>query len=327
MSQYGPHPVVSPAVGPGPADRATGVEGDPKHAVLAALNQAALRQLERPLSPGLHVVATPIGHLGDISLRAIATLAAADVICCEDTRHSAKLLAHFAIRCTLLPYHEHNAAEMRPRILDDLARGARVALISDAGTPLVSDPGYKLVRAVIEAGHAVHAVPGASAVLASLAVAGLPTDSFVFAGFLSPKSARRRERLSEVLSLPHTVVLFEGPSRVAACLADIAAIAPGRSVVVARELTKLHETIARGSAEQLAARFAAEAELKGECVLLIGPATREVDVGDDAVLADLAVALEATPLSAAVKAVAQRRGVSRTRVYDLALTLQRRHSR
>ena len=175
------------------------------------------------LAPGLHIVATPIGNLGDITLRALETLAGADLIACEDTRVTRKLLDRYGIATPLTPYHEHNAAKARPMLLRRLAEGAAIALVSDAGTPLVSDPGYKLVRAAQDAGHAVTALPGASAVMAALAVAGLPTDQFLFAGFLPPKEAARRARIAELARIPATLVLFETGPRLAATLADLAA--------------------------------------------------------------------------------------------------------
>ena len=170
------------------------------------------------LAPGLHIVATPIGNLGDITLRALATLAGADLIACEDTRVTRKLLDRYAIATPLTPYHDHNAAQARPALLRRLAEGAAIALVSDAGTPLVSDPGYKLVRAAHEAGHAVTTLPGASSLLAALAVAGLPTDQFLFAGFLPPKAAARRSRIAELARIPATLVLFETGPRLAATL-------------------------------------------------------------------------------------------------------------
>ncbi len=191
------------------------------------------RHLNDDLAPGLYLVATPIGNLGDVTLRALSVLARADVVLCEDTRHSRTLLSHFGISTQTRPYHEHNAARERPRVLRDLEAGRRIALISDAGTPLVSDPGWKLVRAALDAGHRVEALPGASAALAALSVAGLPTDAFFFAGFLPPRSAARRARIAELKSVPGTLLFFEAPSRVAETLADLAAVL-GRSAGGAR---------------------------------------------------------------------------------------------
>src|SRR3984893_8885752 len=175
------------------------------------------------IAPGLHIVATPIGNLGDVTLRALATLAAADVIACEDTRVTRRLLDRYAIATPLTPYHDHNAAQARPALLRRLADGAAIALVSDAGTPLISDPGFKLVRAAHEAGHVVTTQPGASSLLAALAVAGLPTDQFLFAGFLPPKATARRSRIAELVRIPATLVLFETGPRLTATLADLAA--------------------------------------------------------------------------------------------------------
>jgi 16S rRNA (cytidine1402-2'-O)-methyltransferase len=277
--------------------------------------------LAQPLPAGLYVVATPIGNLGDITLRAIAALARADLLYCEDTRHSRTLLAHFAIARSLRAYHEHNAEQERPRILAELAAGKSVALISDAGTPLVSDPGYKLVREAAAAGYAVIGLPGPSAVLAALAVAGLATDTFLFAGFLPARQGARRTRLEELKAVPATLVLFEAPSRLADSLADIAAVLGERESAVARELTKLHEEVRRGSPTELAA-WAERATLKGEMVIVVGPPGRQ-DVDDAAIAAALVPLLEAMSLSDAAKAVAEALGVPKRRAYDVGLAVKR----
>ena len=229
-----------------------GERADPGR-ILARAAEELQRHFEGELAPGLYVVSTPIGNLGDITLRAIAVLARADAVLCEDTRHSRTLLSHFGIGTPARPYHEHNAAKERPRVLADLAAGHRIALISDAGTPLVSDPGWKLVREAIDAGHRVEALPGASASLTALAVAGLPTDAFLFAGFLPPKSAGRRTRIAELAAVPATLVFFEAPSRVAETLADLAVVLGPRPAALARELTKLHEEVRRAPLDRLAA--------------------------------------------------------------------------
>jgi 16S rRNA (cytidine1402-2'-O)-methyltransferase len=289
------------------------------------LSASFARTLAQPLAPGLYIVATPIGHLADITVRALAVLAQVEHIYCEDTRHSRKLLDAYALRTRLSPYHEHNAVAVRPRILQALAGGARIALISDAGTPLVSDPGYKLVRAALDAGQRVTAVPGPSAVMAALTVAGLPTDSFHFAGFLPAKSTGRRRRLADLAAIPATVVLFEAPGRVADLMADVAAVlGPSRPVVLARELTKLHETVQAGAAGDIAARLAAEPP-RGECVVLIAPpepaaGPGAVDAG--ALDAALLAALQTASASAAAKAVADRFGLSKSDVYARVLALK-----
>jgi 16S rRNA (cytidine1402-2'-O)-methyltransferase len=219
---------------------------------------------------GLYLVATPIGNLGDITLRALETLAGVDIIACEDTRITRRLTERYAITALLKPYHEHNAALARPKILEHLAKGAAIALVSDAGTPLISDPGFKLVREVCAAGFPVVALPGPSSVLAALSVAALPTDRFFFEGFLPPKQVARRARLTELSRLDATLVLFESGNRVQETLADLAAIMGGRDAAICREMTKLHEEISRGTLSELA-QSAATLETRGEFVLVIGP--------------------------------------------------------
>ena len=190
-------------------------------ALMQALTRDAKRLFAQPLQPGLYLVSTPIGNLADITLRALAVLARADIVYCEDTRHSAKLLQHFAIQATTRPLHDHNEESEQTRLLSDLSNGRSIAIISDAGTPLVSDPGFKIVRAAIAAGYSVTSVPGASAAVSALAVSGLPTDAFFFAGFLPPKQAARRARLNELKTVPGTLIFFEAPQRVADSLADL----------------------------------------------------------------------------------------------------------
>lgn len=278
------------------------------------------RQLATGLPPGLYIVATPIGNLADITLRALATLARADVIYCEDTRHSRHLLTHFGISRPLRPYHEHNADEQRPRILADLAQNRRISLISDAGTPLISDPGYKLVRDCITQGHAVTTMPGASAVLTSLAVAGLPTDTFMFAGFLPARSGARQSRIAELASIPATLVFFEAPTRLAETLSDLASGLGDRPAVVARELTKLHEDVLRGSLSSLTAIFS-QSPPKGEIVILVGAPTDEA-VSDELITAALADALGQMSLRDAARIVSDRLSVPKARVYDLGLKIR-----
>jgi 16S rRNA (cytidine1402-2'-O)-methyltransferase len=277
--------------------------------------------LAEPLPGGLYVVATPIGNLGDITLRALSTLARADLVYAEDTRHSRTLFAHYAISRPLRPYHEHNAERERPRILAELAADRSVAIISDAGTPLISDPGYKLVRDAIAAGHLIIALPGPSALLAALASAGLATDTFLFAGFLPAKQAARCTRLGELKTVPATLVFFESPSRLTDALADIEAVLPNREAAVARELTKLHEEVRRGTPAELAA-WAAEAAPKGEMVILVGPPVAEA-VTDEAITAQLVPLLADMSLRDASRAVAAELGVPKGRVYDLGLALKR----
>jgi 16S rRNA (cytidine1402-2'-O)-methyltransferase len=293
----------------------------------SALATAVVAELERrvaePVAPGLHLVATPIGNLGDVTLRALAVLARADHVYCEDTRHSRTLLAHFAIDRSLRPYHEHNAEAERPRVLALLAQGRSVALVSDAGTPLVSDPGYKLVKEAAAAGHLVTALPGPSAVLAALAVGGLPMDHFHFAGFLPPRESARRTRLAELAAIPATLVLFEAPNRLAALLEDIVhTLGADRPVVVAREMTKRFEEVRRGAAGELALWATGDAP-RGEVVVLVG-----AGVPAEATDADIAAALDAlvgeAGLKEASRQIAARLGVPRSRVYQIGLDTKAR---
>jgi 16S rRNA (cytidine1402-2'-O)-methyltransferase len=271
------------------------------------------------VAPGLHIVATPIGNLGDITLRALATLAGADLIACEDTRVTHKLLDHYGIVTPLTPYHDHNAPAARPKLLQRLGDGAAIALVSDAGTPLISDPGYKLVRAALEAGHPVTALPGASALVTALTVAGLPTDQFLFAGFLPPKQAARRARIAELARVPATLVLYETGPRVAATLADLAAGLGRREAALCRELTKLHEEIKRGTLADLAQSLAS-VELRGEIVLLVAPPEAEAADANDAD-ALLRAALTRVSVKDAVGEVAEATGLPRRDVYQRALAL------
>ncbi|MEC8712448.1 MAG: 16S rRNA (cytidine(1402)-2'-O)-methyltransferase [Pseudomonadota bacterium] len=272
----------------------------------------------------LTIVATPIGNLGDFTPRAAATLAGADVIACEDTRTTRKLLrlTGNASTASMVPYHDHNGAEMRPWLLEQLEAGRKVALVSDAGTPLVSDPGYKLVAACRDAGITVVAVPGASAVLAALTVSGLPSDRFMFAGFLPAAEGARRSQITELAELTATTIWFETPARIARSLTDMADILGPRDAIIARELTKLHEEILRGTLDELAARLASGPALKGEIVLLVASRSRDDEAMDDAQLAAMLRAeLEGQRLRDAVKSVVEMTGLPRNRVYRLALEL------
>jgi 16S rRNA (cytidine1402-2'-O)-methyltransferase len=269
---------------------------------------------------GLYLVATPIGNLADISLRALEVLAGCDVIACEDTRVTRKLTERYGIETPLTPYHEHNAAEARPKILARLERGEAVALVSDAGTPLISDPGYKLVRAVQDAGHAVTAIPGASSVLTALNVAGLPTDRFFFEGFLPPKQAARQKRIAALTSIPATLVLFESGPRLTATLADLSEGLGPRAAAICRELTKLHEEVRRGDLATLARDYAQGGETRGEIVIVVAPPEETETEGAD-VDKMLRQALARVSLKDAVGEVALASGRSRREVYQRALEL------
>src|SRR2546423_585550 len=239
--------------------------------IAAAESDPAAWAPEHGLAPGLHLVATPIGNLGDVTLRALWVLRNVDRILCEDTRVTGRLLARFGIVTPLDPYHDHNADRVSPAVLEALRRGERLALVSDAGTPLVSDPGFKLVRAVMAEDLPVTAAPGPSAAMTALILSGLPPDVFLFAGFLPPRSAARRRALGDWTGLAATLVFFEGPSRLAASLADMAEILGDREAAVARELTKRHEEIRRGRLSELAAHYQAAGPPRGEAVIVVGP--------------------------------------------------------
>jgi 16S rRNA (cytidine1402-2'-O)-methyltransferase len=268
---------------------------------------------------GLAIVATPIGNAADITLRALAVLKSVDAILCEDTRVSAKLLARHGIRRPLLAYHEHNAERMRPRILERLRRGECLALISDAGTPLVSDPGFKLLRAVLAEGLPVTALPRPSAALTALVLSGLPTDRFFFAGFLPPKSAQRRRELTELAAVPGSLVFFEGAQRLPASLADMAAVLGPRPAAVARELTKLFEEVRRAPLDELAAHYGAAGPPLGEVVVVVGPPEAPGETSEAAIDQALAEALPGHSRRDAVDAVASALGLPRRRVYARAL--------
>ena len=274
----------------------------------------------RPAAPGLYLIATPIGNLGDISLRALETLAAADCIACEDTRVTRKLTERYGIATPLMSYHEHNSDEALPKILARLEQGQSVALVSDAGTPLISDPGYRLVRAAVAAGHNVTALPGASAVLTALSLAGLPTDRFLFDGFLPPKQGARQKRIAELAAIPATLVLFESGPRLAASLADLAAGLGAREAAVCRELTKLHEEIRRGDLATLANNYADGGETRGEIVIVIAPPP-EQDMPTATSTTMLRQALARVSVKDAVGEVALATGRARRDVYQRALEL------
>ncbi|WP_442583727.1 16S rRNA (cytidine(1402)-2'-O)-methyltransferase [Mesorhizobium sp. ASY16-5R] len=255
----------------------------------------------RPLESALYLVATPIGNLGDITLRALETLAAADVLACEDTRVTRVLLDRYGIRQRPTPYHEHNAAEAGPRLIDALAEGRSVALVSDAGTPLVSDPGSRLVEQALAAGIRVIPIPGPSAVLAALTASGLPSDTFLFAGFLPVKDGQRRTRLEELKAVPATLVFFESPRRLADSLVAMAEVLGSRNAAVGRELTKTFEEMRTGTLAHLAEHYAAADTPRGEIVVCVGPpsAAPPPDAEDvDRLLLSLAAEMPASKAAA-----------------------------
>ncbi len=274
------------------------------------------------ISPGLYIVATPIGNLGDITIRALDILAGADLVACEDTRVTRKLLTRYGIETQVLSYHEHSGERSHQRLLERLGEGKSVALVSDAGTPLISDPGYQLVVDAAAAGHPVVPIPGASSLVAALSAAGLPAEAVLYAGFLPSKAIARRKRLAELADVPATLVLFESPNRIAALLADAAAeLGTERPAAICRELTKLHETFDRGILGELAARYAG-ASVKGEVVLAIAPpCVRQAPTHDQAETA-LRAALGTMGVKEAARFVADSTGLPRRELYQKALTLK-----
>jgi 16S rRNA (cytidine1402-2'-O)-methyltransferase len=273
--------------------------------------------------PGLHLVSTPIGNLGDVTLRALETLAGVDIIACEDTRITRRLTERYGISALLKPYHEHNAALARPKILERLAQGASIALVSDAGTPLISDPGFKLVREACAAGHQVIALPGPSSVLAALAVAALPTDRFFFEGFLPPKETARRARLTELARIDATLVMFESGNRVEDSLRDLADIMGARDAAICRELTKLHEEVRRAPLPELA-KSAGALETRGEFVLVIGPPAASAGIMAESDLDELLrSALKHDSVKDAVAHAVEVSGRPRREIYARALELAR----
>lgn len=277
---------------------------------------ASSRHEAPTLAAGLHITATPIGNLGDITLRALATLAAADVVLCEDTRVSARLLDRYGIKAVTKPYHEHNAESVRPAIITALRNGGAYALISDAGVPLVSDPGYRLVCACVDANITVHSVPGASSTLTALTLSGLPSDIFTFIGFMPHKKKARIDFLTRFKTLPSTLIAFESPHRVLEALADLATVFPNRIMALCRELTKLHEEVLRGYASEILAILAARESVKGEIVLVIAPPTDEVEMAsNDVIEAAITTALTEHSASKAASIISKEFGLSKDDIY------------
>jgi 16S rRNA (cytidine1402-2'-O)-methyltransferase len=298
-------------------NRKQGAERGPRTFIIGRAEIAA-----RPLAPALYLVATPIGNLADITVRALETLAAADILACEDTRVTRVLLDRYAIRQRPTPYHEHNADEAGPRLIAALADGRSVALVSDAGTPLVSDPGYRLVERALAAGAKVVPIPGASAVLAALTASGLPSDTFLFAGFLPAKAGQRRTRLEELRLVPATLIFFESPHRISESLTAMAeALGGERRAVVARELTKAFEEINRGTLAELAAHYSAVPGPKGEIVIVVGPAAAQAATAEDVdrMLASLAAEM---PASKAAAEAARLTGLPKPELYRRLLDLK-----
>ncbi len=273
-----------------------------------------------PLAPGLYVTATPIGNLGDLTLRARDLLGRVDLVLAEDTRVTAKLLSAYGLKPRVERYDDHSDDARTEQVIERLETGARIALVSDAGTPLVSDPGYRLVKAAVERGLMVTALPGPSAALAALSISGLPTDRFLFAGFPPPKSAARRTFLEELATIRATLVFYETGPRLADSLADMAAVLGERPAIMARELTKLYETVVRGPLSELAADPRCDGP-KGEIVIVVGPGEARVASAADADRA-LTEALEREGPAAAAAEVAKALGLNRRDLYRRALELK-----
>ena len=284
------------------------------------------KNLDKDLPSGLYIIATPIGNMGDMSLRAIETLRKVDVIACEDTRESGKLTSFYDIKAQKLPYHDHNADEIRPKLIEMIKAGSRVALISDAGMPLISDPGYKLVSNCTDAGLLVTCVPGASASLTGLVLSGLPTDKFMFAGFLPPKSSARKSALSDVKDVPATLVFYETAPRILESLRDMGEVLGNRQAAVARELTKKFEEVKRGTLDDLASYYAENGDPRGEIVVVVAAPSQGAagDWNDSAIDALLMKMMDEDGMSLkdAAAFVAAKSGRKKSDVYQQALLLK-----
>jgi len=276
-----------------------------------------------PLAAGLHLVATPLGNLADVSLRSLAVLAAADIVLCEDTRITSRLMQRYSIATRLKPYHDHNAASVRPWLLEKLGAGAAIALVSDAGMPMVSDPGYKLVRDCIAHQVAVDVVPGPTAPVTALALSGLPSDRFLFAGFLSAKQGARLRQLQELSAIQATLLLFESAARISASLASIAEVMGNRPIAVAREMTKMHQEVLRGDAAGILAQLAGRPPLKGEISIVIGPPEGRDEPSEEDLSARLSELLREYPVSKAATLLAKETGQPKAALYDLAVSLKK----
>jgi 16S rRNA (cytidine1402-2'-O)-methyltransferase len=272
----------------------------------------------------LYIVATPIGNLEDITVRALKILRDVDLIAAEDTRKSGKLLSHYRIKNRLVSYHEHNEKRRTPELVDQLLEGTSIALVSNAGTPCVSDPGYRLVAAAVANKISVVPVPGPSAVMTAMSAAGLPTDSFVFIGFAPKKKGKRMKLLAELAFEPRALIFFESPRRILTFLEEVVSYIGDRPAVLAREMTKLHAEFIRGSVSEILETLEAKPEIKGECTLLVGGCQKEKAVGRAVVKAEITSALEKQKggLSDIAKTIAQKYGLSKKEVYEMALAVR-----
>ena len=280
--------------------------------------------IEAPkMAGGLYLVATPIGNLGDISLRALACLAGVDLILCEDTRNTSRLLERYSIRTPKSPYHDHNGAKVRPHILEKLERGASIALVSDAGTPLVNDPGFKLVRDAISADIRIEMMPGASAPIMALALSGLPTDRFLFSGYLSPKAKARLDMIQSLSAVPATLIFFETATRLVSSLDDFEKIMPNRKMAIARELTKIHEEIIRGIPSELKKILEQRNGIKGEITLIVEPPTvNKTSLNEEEIKSEMKDLLVNFSVKEAASKMSITTGKSRKDLYALAISLK-----
>ena len=275
------------------------------------------------INNGLTLIATPIGNLRDVTFRAVDALMEADHILCEDTRVSRKLLSHYSIKTKLISYHEYNATSLRPKILRSLQQGKKIALISDAGTPNISDPGYKLIESCLANDIQVSAIPGPTAVIAALSISGLPTDNFYFGGFLPSKTTARKKTFSSLKALDTTLIFYESPARLVACLHDSLEYFAGRTAVVARELTKLHEDVRRAEISELYTFYKGLIRVRGEIVFLISPPRKEaLYLNHDQIRKLLKERLANETLKDAAKNLAREYEISRSLVYKLALEMK-----
>ena len=284
--------------------------------VVAALEDAT----DEPIPPGLYLVSTPIGNLTDISLRALAVLYAADVVYCEDTRHSRKILQRYGIRKSLQTYHDHSDENLRGKIISQLEKSHSVALISDAGTPLISDPGFKLVREVQNSGYEVKCIPGATSVVAALTISGLPTDRFYFEGFLPTKNSERQKRIEALTELRTSLIFFEAPSRLVRTLEALRNVLGDRDCAVVREITKKFEEVLRGSLSDLESRCE-EQKIRGELVIVVAGAEAKVPETEE-IRTWLRQAMQTQSLRDAAKEVSRAHNLPRNKVYELGLQLK-----
>ena len=287
-------------------------------------DETAERKPQLPLAPGLHLVATPIGNARDITLRALDALRHADILACEDSRVTSGLLARHGIERPLVIYNDHNAARMRPRLLEAMRAGRSIALVSDAGSPLIADPGWRLVQEALAQDSAVTCLPGPSAAIAALALSGLPSDRFLFAGFLAAKTGERRRSITALARVPATLVIYEAPHRLVETLDDLAGLLGARPAAVARELTKKFEEVRRGDLVQLAQQYRAAGPPRGEIVLVIGPPDENAVQAGEAEIDDaLRTAMQGAAVKDAAAEIAARFGLPRREVYARALALKR----